>query len=539
MLTEDAVKHHFVPFLKDFYRRRYEPESSAFSVELDNVSEEGIVADGLLRFNREDGSVFECAFEATSHDKIQEVKYGLNHYYFLWDCAAFGAAVAASAYVAAYAGRLEWLIGLKWAGNLGFLLGIGLIAFSFWFFLMKNWRKYRYIHAVEQFKRYEVDEQWVALADDVFPSPVDPYLLELKSQCVYNGFGLGIVAPDGAVRTLCAPTRLQHYGKNRAMAHWVTKQRWYRTAAQSTAAVRRVRPPDPIVAFWNQLTRPVRYLLLEPLKKNISRLADRHFNHSGTFYNRFMSGQGVQKWIFALALALVSPLFWRVLQHREDNVTELEALSEWRKQGNPEDQYGIEVDEEGPIPFGFKDEGRGIPKQRPVKKQPEVPTLTLSEENDTRPAKGASKKAEVEEEAVATIDLSGGAEEDTPPKAAAKPGSPAGRVERPVEAAASKTIKAAVKIKGCGDLTPGWIVQDNIFSSRENAERRLAALQEKKIKSALLKRSCIEKKATGYAVWLGTVYATEKAALSAASGFEKTLRQRKLMRNGVLVKRVE
>ena len=90
-ITEDDVKQRFIPFLKDFYRNRYEPLPNTLSVNFDNVSEGGVVADGMLQFRKPDGSLFTCTYEATSRDKIGEVKYTLNINYFIWDCAAFGA----------------------------------------------------------------------------------------------------------------------------------------------------------------------------------------------------------------------------------------------------------------------------------------------------------------------------------------------------------------------------------------------------------------------------------------------------------------
>ena len=56
--------------------------------------------------------------------------------------------------------------------------------------MAKGFPRYRYIYAVEQFKKYHADEQWVAIGEDVFENPNDKYLKELKKQCVYNGFGL-------------------------------------------------------------------------------------------------------------------------------------------------------------------------------------------------------------------------------------------------------------------------------------------------------------------------------------------------------------
>ena len=141
VLTEEDVKQRFIPFLKDFYKRRYEPMPNSIVVELDNVSAGGLVADGKMTFRKEDGSLFVCTYEATSRDKAEEVKYQLNLSYFLWDCAAFGTMLAAAVYVIGFVYNRLWLITLQWAGNIGMLTGVAMIGFFGWHFTMQKWRK--------------------------------------------------------------------------------------------------------------------------------------------------------------------------------------------------------------------------------------------------------------------------------------------------------------------------------------------------------------------------------------------------------------
>ncbi len=122
MLTEDDIKRKFLPFLKEFYKYRYEYRPESLHTELDNVSAGGLVADGMVSFRKEDGSAFVCTYEATSADKAEEVKFTLNVSYFTWDCLAFAAVVAAVCYIATYASRFAWLKNLQWTGNTGFVL---------------------------------------------------------------------------------------------------------------------------------------------------------------------------------------------------------------------------------------------------------------------------------------------------------------------------------------------------------------------------------------------------------------------------------
>ena len=507
-LTEEGVKQRFVPFLKEFYRNRYEPIADSIEVDLDNVGAGSLVADIKMTFRKSDGSPFTCTCEATSRDKTGEVKYALNLVYFLWDCAAFSALCTAATYVYFYARQFKWLIDLQVTGNLGFLIGISAIGFLSWYFTMQGWRKYRYIYALEQFKRYGADEQWVALAEDVFPAPNDPYMLELKSQCVYNGFGLALVPAEGAVRVLNAPSRIGIYGKNRKMVDFVTRSQWYQMMTQNMGVVTSIRPPDAVKVYWNKLVRPVQYLVAEPFKKYIWSVLSKPFGQTASAYTRFMSGQMVQKWVFGLCIAALIPLCYAVLSYSEENLADLEELKHWKSQKNPEDDPGY-------VPYDG--EPTGVPKQYPIPvnaPKTEVQTIDLSGSSD--------------EEDVQTINLSGNDDVEEPAKPVVKP-------------------KPAVKKTGPATKDPcngisekkGWIMQDNAFSSKENADARANALKAQGIAATATARSCIESGGKGYIVWLGAVRTSEEDARKTASNLEKTLQRLGLKKGKLLLRQLK
>lgn len=503
-LTEDVVKQRFVPFLKEFYRNRYEPVADSIQVNFDNVGTGSLVADIQMTFRKNDGSPFTCTCEATSRDKAGEVKFSLNLVYFLWDCAAFGAMCTAAAYVYFYATQFKWLFDLHPTGNLGFILGVAMIGFFMWYFTMQGWRKYRYIYAVEQFKRYQADDQWVAIAEDVFPSPNDPYMLELKSQCVYQGFGLAVVPAEGAVRILNAPSRIGIFGKDRKMVDWVTRTQWYQMVSQNVGNVKSLLPPDTVQAYFSKILRPVQYLVVEPFKKYIWAVLSKPFGQTVSVYGRFMSGQQIQKWIFVLSILSIIPLFYKVLTFTSENMADLEALRNWESKINPEDQPGY-------IPYDG--EPTGVPKQYPIPKdapRPEIATIDLSGSSD-------------DEEEVPTINLSG----DEEPEEPAKPAKPA---VKPKTTTQANDPCAGISGK------KGWIIQDNAFASKENAAARVKTLQAKGIAGQATPRSCFETGGKGYIVWLGAVRPTENAARETANSLEKTL-QRLGLRKGKLLLR--
>jgi hypothetical protein len=366
VLSEDAIKKAFIPYLKSFYKYRYEFQPETLETALDNVSESGLVADGMLRFRKTDGAYFTCTYEATSLEKSGEVKYVLNVVYFLWDCLAFGMLLAAVVYAWFYAVRLPWLAGLQAPGNIGLLLGMSGMGFLAWYFTMQKWRKYRYIYAIEQFKHYFADEQWIAIGADVFIAPHDPYMEELKRQCVYNGFGLAVVNWDGAVRTLSTPSRLGIFGKDRRMVHWVTRSDWYQIMSKNVAVAAKTRPPIPeqYKILWNKLWRPIQYNLLQPARNLIWNALRQPLQTSAGGFDRYMKGHDVQKWIFGIGLTLILLLGYRVLNFTEENYVDPEALIRQTQQPNPEDEPGYIIDEE-PVPY----QG-GVPKQYPSQKQP-------------------------------------------------------------------------------------------------------------------------------------------------------------------------
>ena len=505
-LTEEEVKRRFMPFLRDFYKNRYEPVSNSLYEALDNVSKEGWVADGKLSFRKADGSSFVCTYEATSRDKVEEVKYQLNFHYFLWDSTAFGVICAAFAYVYWFQSNFFWLVELKKVGNIGLLLGTGIIGFFCWYFVMQGWRKYRYIFAIQQFNQYFADEQWVAIAEDVFPAPNDPYMLELRNQCVYNGIGLAIVPHEGLVRKVVDPSRLGIFGKDRKMTEWVTRAEWYQSFSQNVGGMVAKRPktPDGITILWNKIFRSIQYLIIDPFKKNIWSRLYKPVGQTSSTYSRFMSAQMAQKWVTFLAFIVISSLFWRVATFREEKVLDLEEL-ELRPNGvNPEDQVGYLVEGEL-VPADGKP--TGVPKQFPIAKN--------------KPLKNEDN----------TIDLSGDDMEVD------------NRInqDRSRPKPAKKAIKPVINTPDPCTLLKtkrGWFIQDNSYSDKALASNRAKALQDRGISCQLASQKCISEDRGGWLVWLGNLYPTEAAAKTAADNYAKAYLRYDLKNGKFLVRKL-
>jgi hypothetical protein len=516
MITEGDIKQAFIPFLKEFYKYRYEFRPETAQAAIDSISTQGnIVADGMLSFRRNDDSPFVCTYEATSFEKIEEVKYTLNTTYFLWDCLAFGGIFTSLIYAFLYARELPWLVGLGFVGNIGLLLGAFLLGFLSWYFTMQGWRKYRYIYAVEQFKQYFADEQWVVLAEDVFPAPTDPYLLELKEQCIYNGFGLALILENRSVRPIVTPTRLGIYGKDRKMSQWITQASWYQTVAANLNNAARYRPPVPGVwtKIRNTLVRAAQFYLLDPLKKGLDNNYGRPVVDANLALNRFMRARQTQKWIFLSMCVLNTYLMYKVLRLRDTDVADIAKVQLWRgAKYNPEN-LPMRYDFGEPIP----DPGRGMVRQYP------------------QPAD------EADEEVIQTINLSG--DDDEPEAKKPLPPPPPKKVEGIEEddEPTSGTGKAAISFGGispCTAIHEGWYIQDGLFSADAPALDRLRVLRKRGITCFAVRQICLESDKTGVYVFLDKKITDEATANQTAANYGLALERYGLLERRLVVRQV-
>ncbi len=207
--TEDDVKRATLRYLKGYYRHR--PRKGETHASIDMEGEGGIIADGYLSFVKEDGHTFTATFEATSYHSREELNYQPLSVKLFFDSFA-----VAGLLTTGIMGFLHYS-GFYLYQEVGLFLSmvilttvIGLLALFYkFFFQFFSISRYRYIYAVEQFKNYYADEQWIAFAADVFPNLKDKYLRELKRQCMQNGFGLIRLEANLEPRLLVTPSKVE------------------------------------------------------------------------------------------------------------------------------------------------------------------------------------------------------------------------------------------------------------------------------------------------------------------------------------------
>ena len=199
--------------MKTYYKFR--PRKGETVISFDKMHPEGIIVDGHLEFPKEDGSLFTATFEATSAASGAEVRYTVQKQQLLWDALAVSSTFTAVFMLFLWIYNAWSLTDAGWLFSIVLvmvLMGLGLLGYHM---LFKSAGRYRYIYAIEQFKQYHADEQWVAIGYDVFSDGTDTNFMELKNQCVDNGFGLVVVDKEEYVNLLITPAREEVFGKRR------------------------------------------------------------------------------------------------------------------------------------------------------------------------------------------------------------------------------------------------------------------------------------------------------------------------------------
>ena len=218
-LNERNIKKSTLSFLKGYYKNRQREGETKASIDM--RGEGGIIADGFLSFKTEEGDNFVSTFEATSLGTKDEVRYKIQGFRLFWDIMAVASLVAATWLGWNYFEDVFFLEkkGYGWVTQrIGAIIGI---IFLVLLLLLRRLHRYRYIYAVEQFKQYYANEQWISIGEDVFAGTGDRYLNELKDQCIQNGFGLIKVNEELKPHLLITPARQDTFKQRRRMVQFL------------------------------------------------------------------------------------------------------------------------------------------------------------------------------------------------------------------------------------------------------------------------------------------------------------------------------
>jgi hypothetical protein len=221
-LSEAEITAITLRFLKNYYRSRL--RDGDVEISADARGKGGIVADGFLSYPISGGGWFVATFESTSYDTRHEVRYFHRKDRLLADNMVV--ALWATAVGGMFNYGQQWINIKTYGPILPWVLFI--CVFIIIFFAFRIWavsrRRYRAIQAVEQFKKYHSDEQWMAVARDVFYGSVDPHYIELRHQCIRYGFGLLLIDDKGKVVIQITPARDEVFEGRRQTVQFFSRQ---------------------------------------------------------------------------------------------------------------------------------------------------------------------------------------------------------------------------------------------------------------------------------------------------------------------------
>lgn len=283
-IHEDDIKRIALGFLRTYYKHR--PRSGDMTTATNMRGEGGIIVDSYLAYQDEVGDQFIATAEATSVDTREEVQFTVQHRLLLWDSVVFGVLFGFVFVLISYFVPFLSMPAVppNWRGMMIALVSIGLILF--YYYRIRPLRRYRYIYAIAQFKKYHADEQWVAMAKAVFPKmDKDRNYRELKRQCTRFGFGLILVDNQKQPRMVLSPSREEQFERRRERVPLIDLQKYIRIKELA-------RSDWQLMRWWQRWTDPYR-------------------EHD---YLRFESGFKNQAALIALGLALIAIAFFQEYQ---------------------------------------------------------------------------------------------------------------------------------------------------------------------------------------------------------------------------------
>ena len=228
-LSENTIKQITLGYLKSFYRHRPRSENQPTITGLDMRGDGDIVADGFIRFSLDGGTFFNATFEATSHETRDEILYRPRHFHSFWDALVVVSLLIPVLFAITHIAGFYPLVA---DNNAAFFhrmiyLHIGILATVLFFILVfRRLPRYRNIHAIEQFKQYHADDQWVAYGYDVFDGLQKKYKKELVYQCTRYGFGLIEITPQREPKLILAPSRAENFVPKKAFLNLLPNAQW-------------------------------------------------------------------------------------------------------------------------------------------------------------------------------------------------------------------------------------------------------------------------------------------------------------------------
>lgn len=275
--TEQDIRRLAIGRLRIYYKLRPRRDWNGIQIVDKPHRFQNITIDARLTYIEPDGKAFIATVEASSLNKRKELDYRFNWFRWLGESACLTAFVFANLLgllflwgvleldiLTGIAGQQEGLLApegalthlLQYVG--GFLILLfgdpemseayaavdgrfnlfynSVVLGSYWILLkivLFAWsivagcllffpKRYRYIYAIEQFKRFHANDQWIAYSHELYQLHNDPRLVELQRQSARYGFGMMELQADRSFRILMAPKKGDYFsGIREELPLWV------------------------------------------------------------------------------------------------------------------------------------------------------------------------------------------------------------------------------------------------------------------------------------------------------------------------------
>ncbi|MEL6273570.1 MAG: hypothetical protein AAFU03_00515 [Bacteroidota bacterium] len=222
-ITEQDIRRLAIGHLRLYYK--FHPRRDWDGIQVVDKAHfyGGITIDARLTYVEPNGKLFIATVEATSLNKRAELDYRFWWFRLMAESLTLSLLTACSvlglAQVQGLIPESHAFITAAWWHLPAACGGV----WGFWALLLSlNYRRYRYIYAIEQFKRFHADDQWIAFDGTLYPSHTDGRFYELERQCIRYGFGLLEVEKDRTLRVIIAPKRGDFFDAGRQqLPAWV------------------------------------------------------------------------------------------------------------------------------------------------------------------------------------------------------------------------------------------------------------------------------------------------------------------------------
>lgn len=438
--------------------------------------------DGYLQYNRKNGKRFLATFEATSADRAFELKYEKDENLMWWDAITVGSlTVLTGMALLHYVEHINLKGDRGWIFLLLSLLTLGFVAAIFKL-STQLWKRYRKIFAIEQFKKYEAQDQWIAVGEDVFGNSENEAFAELKNQCVKNGFGLLVVNNEGIVQPFvqAAQRKIIHGRKQ------------FDLFAQNDLA-------KGIVGQ----SRKIGNRLL---------VAFEHFEENLPWQKNQLFTNLRYKHLFVIVGCwwVLSNIFFNEIRDKDILKTDEETLiAEFDESAFTDPERMESIDTAWVLPYHYKD------------------SLTYYWQQDLFD-NIEPKRIDVPNTPPQSYEV------ETKKKSISKPK----KKKKPRDAAFIK----AYQINNCDDFkhykSPSYILQDNSFKSKHSARFRMAQFDAVGVDARLLWIGCFNDTKRNYVIYFNKFYNSEAAAKADVPRMEKLLKSKGVASFEVLARKV-